>query len=337
MPQKKIILLAVLLIASASWFALGCNKNEDSLIGQDKTEILLYSTLDNNFLQALVKEYNNETVSNTSVKLLIPEEKAQGKLPDLYLLEQSELQILSNQQSLYAVLSEAGDLLPSRFKGEQNQWFGVFYDPVIFLVNQNYARQSGQKNIVSWQDLIKLQNVRIAMENLSDSQNTRNFLAAFASARGEEKSLAYFRGLNSQIPQYSRFPFTAIRLTTVGDTDLAITRRSYVFKYLENDFPAYTVVPNEGTPISLYGIAIAASSKKYEVATAFRDWLLTATEPQKIALEQNTGYIFLLTNGLQGNHIKNPEKLWLNTKYYLPSQQEILVNKWLQSARFATK
>ena len=60
------------------------------------------------------------------------------------------------------------------------------------------------------------------MENLSDSANTRNFLAAFASVRGEEKSLAYFRGLNRQIPQYSRFPFTPIRLTTVGDADLVL-------------------------------------------------------------------------------------------------------------------
>ena len=107
-----------------------------------------------------------------------------------------------------------------------------------------------------------------------------------------KKSLAYFRGLNRQIPQYSRFPFTPIRLTTVGDADLAITRRSYVFKYLENDFPAYIVFPSEGTPVSLYGVAVDAASKKYEDAQMFRDWLLMSSAPQKVALEQNTGYMF---------------------------------------------
>lgn len=50
----------------------------------------------------------------------------------MYLLEHNELQLLSKQQRLYAILSEAGDLLPSVFKDEQSQWFGVFYDPVVF-------------------------------------------------------------------------------------------------------------------------------------------------------------------------------------------------------------
>ena len=151
---------------------------------------MLYSNLDNSFLQALTVEYNKDPDRNAVIKLLLPEEKAQGKLPDLYLLEHKELQLLSEQQRLYAILSEAGDLLPPVFKDEHSQWFGVFYDPIVFLVNQNYARKYGQKNILSWQDIIKLQNVRVAMENLSDSASTRNFLAAFASVRGEEKSLA---------------------------------------------------------------------------------------------------------------------------------------------------
>ena len=80
-----------------------------------------------------------------------------------------------------------------------------------------------------------------------------------------------------------------------------------------------------------------AASKKYEDAQMFRDWLLMSSAPQKVALEQNTGYMFLLSNGLNGNHIEQPEKLWLNTAYNTLVQQEILTNKWLQSARFAVK
>lgn len=74
-----------------------------------------------------------------------------------------------------------------------------------------------------------------------------------------------------------------------------------------------------------------------EDAQMFRDWLLMSSAPQKVALEQNTGYMFLLSNGLNGNHIEQPEKLWLNTAYNTLVQQEILTNKWLQSARFAVK
>lgn len=70
-------------------------------------------------------------------------------------------------------------------------------------------------------------------------------LAAFASVRGEEKAWHISEVLTDKFLNIP-FPFTPIRLTTVGDADLAITRRSYVFKYLENDFPAYIVFPSEG-------------------------------------------------------------------------------------------
>lgn len=55
----------------------------------------------------------------------------------------------------------------------------------------------------------------------------------------------------------------------------------------------------------------------------FRDWLLMSSAPQKVALEQNTGYMFLLSNGLNGNHIEQPENyglilliiLWYNRRF----------------------
>lgn len=151
------------------------------------------------------------------------------------------------------------------------------------------------------------------------------------------KSLAYFRGLNRQIPQYSRFPFTPIRLTTVGDADLAITRRSYVFKYLENDFPAYIVFPSEGTPVSLYGVAVDAASKKYEDAQMFRDWLFNVIGTAESCVGAKYRLYVFTIQWFNGNHIEQPEKLWLNTAYNTLVQQEILTNKWLQSARFAVK
>ena len=149
MPQKKILLIIALMFACIAWFIFDSDKNETSIAVHGKTELLLYSNLDNSFLQALISEYNNDPDRNAVIKLLLPEEREQGKLPDLYLLEHNELQLLSKQQRLYAILSEAGDLLPSVFKDEQSQWFGVFYDPVVFLVNQSYARKYGQENIVN--------------------------------------------------------------------------------------------------------------------------------------------------------------------------------------------
>ena len=130
MPQKKILLIIALMFACIAWFIFDSDKNETSIAVHGKTELLLYSNLDNSFLQALISEYNNDPDRNAVIKLLLPEEREQGKLPDLYLLEHNELQLLSKQQRLYAILSEAGDLLPSVAElanGDYNQNVMITY------------------------------------------------------------------------------------------------------------------------------------------------------------------------------------------------------------------
>ena len=85
MPQKKILLIIALMFACIAWFIFDSDKNETSIAVHGKTELLLYSNLDNSFLQALISEYNNDSDRNAVIKLLLPEEREQGKLPDLYL------------------------------------------------------------------------------------------------------------------------------------------------------------------------------------------------------------------------------------------------------------
>ena len=142
--------------------------------------------------------------------------------------------------------------MPEAFKSQNGYWYGVFYDPAVLLVNQNFARRAGQENIRTWEDLLKIRGIRIALENLSDTESTRSFLYAFASHWGEDNALGYLRELHKNIPQYAKFPFTSIRMAATGDADIAITRSSFIFQYLENSFPAYVAKPVEGTPVNLY-------------------------------------------------------------------------------------
>ena len=56
MPQKKILLIIALMFACIAWFIFDSDKNETSIAVHGKTELLLYSNLDNSFLQALISE-----------------------------------------------------------------------------------------------------------------------------------------------------------------------------------------------------------------------------------------------------------------------------------------
>ena len=151
---------------------------------------------------------------------------------------------------------------------------------------------------------------------------------------GETTSLNYLWNINRFVGQYAKFPFTAIRMTAVGDADVAITRQSYVFKYLENKFPAYVVHPREGTPVNLYCVGLFKGCSKEKEALQFISWLLTSEKVQAVAQANNTGYMFIFPRGLEEGPV-NEEKLWLNVNYLDAAKREALLKKWLERVRFS--
>ena len=325
----RCVFLALLL---CSLLLAGCGGGGDSDKQLNKA-LVLYSELDPKYTENLVHSYNKSTGGKILLKAIY-EIKPDTYRPDLVLAESRTLAGLKAQGKLRSVFFELGDRIPTDFKDGEGFWYGAFYDPTVFLVNQQFARKVGQKNIEGWHDLENLQDVRLAVENLSDSNSTKNFLGAMADHMGEATSLNYMWNINRSIAQYAKFPFTPIRMTAVGDADLAVTRQSYVFKYLENDFPSYVVHPNEGSPINLYGVGVFADCGLTKEAASFFEWLIGSAEVQKISQLDAVGYHFLFPRG-KDYAAADTEKLWLNKNYVDYTKQEELVAKWLEKVRFS--
>lgn len=323
----------ILICLSISIFSnLGCSHNASVAVEQKQETLILYSELDSKFTEDLVASFNKKAIGNVKVQAIY-ELTPKNPQPDLVLAEKRTLNGLKLDGLLKSVYLPASDRLPNAFYDGDNCWYGIFYDPTVFLINQQFSRIIGQNNIKSWADLASSKDIRIAIENLSDSNSTQNFLAAFADKFGEDASLDYFSQINHKIIQYTKFPFTSIRMTAVGDADLAITRQSYVFKYLENKFPAYVIIPEEGSPANLYGVGVFKNCNADEVALQFMDWLLIQEDVQKVSLANNTGFLFLIPQSLTGP-VADAEKVWLNKSYLVMAAQETLTNKWLAKVRF---
>ena len=320
--------LTILLLLFCLPFCSGCGKEKASV---SHTDLILYSEMDADFTESIVNEYNKQTQNGNVISVIYELKDIE---PDMVLCGTRTLNGFCLENKLQPVVCSAGDRLPLEFKDNQDRWYGAFYDPAVFLINQRYARTVGQENLKGWSDLEDRSDIRIALENLSNSNSTQNFLGAFASQLGESISLNYLWNINRFIGQYAKFPFTPLRMTAVGDADLALTRQSYVFKYLENNFPAYVVFPEEGTPVNLYGAAVFANSKKIAEGADFIDWLIVDTAVKRISLEKNTGFMFLLPQGIDGP-AADPNKLWLNTAYLSYPEQEKLNRKWLDLVRFS--
>lgn len=313
-------------------FLTGCSWSGDNDKQLNKA-LVLYSEVDPKYTENLVRSYNKSTGGKILLKAIY-EIKPDSYRPDIVLAERRTLSALKAQGRLRSVFFELGDRLPSVYKDEDGFWYGAFYDPTVFLINQQYAREIGQSSIKGWSDLENLVGVRIAVENLSDSNSTKNFLGSMADHMGETTSMNYMWNINRFVGQYAKFPFTPIRMTAVGDADIAITRQSYVFKYLENDFPAYIVHPREGSPANLYGVGLFAECGLTKEAVNFFDWIIDSADVQNTSMVDATGYLFLYPRGREYAAV-DEDKLWLNKSYLSHEKQEELVAKWLEKVRFS--
>ncbi|MEE3454783.1 MAG: extracellular solute-binding protein, partial [Succiniclasticum sp.] len=224
------------------------------------------------------------------------------------------------------------DMLPAELKGNEEKWITLFYDPAVLLVNQAYSRKVGQQQLLHWADLPKQTEARLVMENLSDNDSTVQFLAGLSSRMGQQECMEYFKQIRPLIKQYAKFPITPVRMAATGDADIAITRRSHIFKYLQNDFPAYILIPEEGTPVNLYGIGVTQNSKKQKEVTAFLNWVLQDSEARTVLMTTRSGYLPVLPRGETGQAVSKGT-LWVNTFYKDRQSLEKLTEEWLRKIR----
>ena len=137
----------------------GCSFFDDVVHLKNDNEAILASDQNRMLLQTLAEEYN---ASQSKYKVWLAEEntgKGQ-KQPDIYLLEFSKLADLEQQNKLLKFEIPETAILPEAFKSQNGCWYGVFYDPAVLLVNQNFARRAGQENIRTWEDLLKIRGIR---------------------------------------------------------------------------------------------------------------------------------------------------------------------------------
>lgn len=323
----------LVLICASLFFlvAAGCGVSQTS--GPKKT-IKVYTTLDKGFVEALCGKYADCLPQEKKIGFAVLSKENEADQADCIISEATLLRQKASADSLQRIHAEFADLLPTELKGTEETWVTLFYDPAVLLINQAYSRKVGQQHLLHWSDLPRQQEAQIVMENLSDNESTIMFLAAISSQMGQNECLSYFRQVRPMIKQYAKFPITPVRMAATGDADIAITRRSHVFKYLQNDFPAYILIPAEGTPVNLYGIGILQSSTMQKEVVAFINWFLQSSEARTFLMTTRSGYLPVLPKG-EGGQAVNMQALWTNTFYKDRKMLEKLAGDWLQEIRLA--
>ena len=300
-----------------------------------KKTVKIYTTLDKSFVEALCVKFTDSLPKDNKIAFEIITNESEATQADCIISETSILQQKADSGSLQMIHSEFADLLTAALKEREERWITLFYDPAVLLINQAYSRKAGQQQLLHWSDLPKQTEARIVIENLSDNESTIMFLAAMSSRMGQNECMAYFREIRPMIKQYAKFPITPVRMAATGDADIAITRRSHVFKYLQNDFPAYILIPEEGSPVNMYGIGILQNSKMQRETSVFINWLLQSSEARTVLMMTRSGYLPVLPQGEKGQAV-DMNALWTNTFYKNSQALEKLTGDWLREIRLAS-
>ena len=324
--NRKILFLAcvclVLFLSGCSFF---------NTVGPKNT-VKVYTTLDKSFVETLCGKFTDGLPKDKNITFEVLANENEAAQADCIISEATLLQQKAADGSLQMIHAEFADLLPDELKGPEEKWITLFYDPAVILVNHAYSRKVGQQQLLHWADLPKQTGAQIVMENLSDSESTVMFLAAMSSHMGQHEFLEYFKQIRPLVKQYAKFPITPVRMAATGDADIAITRRSYVFKYLQNDFPAYILIPEEGTPVNRYGIGVLKNSKKQHEVAAFINWVLQSSEARTVLMMARSGYLPVLPRGEKGQSVTTTA-LWTNTFYKDRQGLERLTEEWLREIR----
>lgn len=228
--------------------------------------------------------------------------------------------------------SEQTDIVASRFKDEQDVWTGLWLDPIIFAVNQDYLKKTEQLP-ENWTNLSSDPKVRLAMTDFLAADAAANLLYTFISIYGEEQTLQFFKKLHPQMIQYAKFLATPIRMAGMGECDVAIAVQSEALRYMQEGFPLQIVYPGEGTAYVLTGAALVKNASHQLEAKQFIDWLLQAEAYQ--TLDKNRFY-FIPTNPelkKYKDYKQKAVKLFEKEFEFTTEQQHKFLDNWVQTVR----
>ena len=308
-------------------------------------EITAYTTMPTEAAVVLTKAYESSSGVRVNFVPLGAEEimerlkaQAQGKEPGQASLVLGDSELLYKAATygyLVPYMSERGDQVPERFRQTEGYWIGVWYDPVVFCVNQDYLKTL-QRVPDTWQALSAAPNVRVGVTDFLAADASANLLLSMIAQYGDTAAYDIWRQIHPKVVQYAHYLSNPVRQAGMGEVDIAVAVASETYRYIHDGYPLKVIYPADGTAaiVTGTGIAFKASQQDEQAAKAFSDWLLT--DEAQLALQSN-GFYFLPTNpGTMAYKTFAGKNLVLFSvrPQFTPEQRHDLLDRWVKEVRF---
>lgn len=336
LPLLLVSVFVITLILVGSFYL--SDGHADKQHPENIQSINVYTSLPIEQVAILAQEYekinkvrvNITPMSSQDILTRMPVELEQAA--DLVLTNRYVLSQLADKKQIIPYTSESTDIIPYKFKDEDDCWTGIWYDPIVFAINNDYKIDAAKP--LTWADFIVDNKVRIGITDFLAAEASSNLLFTLSSVYGEQKTLDIFKKVHPHIVQYAKYLSTPARMAGMGECDIAIAVQSETIKYIKDGFPLKIKYPEDGTAVFLTGIAIAKNAPHKIDAQHFYDWIL---QKDAQTILQNNKYYLVPTNPEVEwfkEYIPNV-KLWNNDKLLKLDEQLKLLDKWVKDVRFA--
>ena len=168
-----ILMIATLFLVAATGAAyLFVGRQSTALARRPLQEIVAYTTLPTEAAAALSEAYEKEynirvsfvPLSTEQIQKRLEEQAASGVSTPaaLVLADREVLDRAAAAGYLVPYQSERSDQVADQFRQPDGYWTGVWYDPIVFAINQDYLRTHLDLPD-SWQLLAQQKDIRIGM------------------------------------------------------------------------------------------------------------------------------------------------------------------------------
>ena len=337
-------LLVIMIAAGSAFLSSGARGVQH----HPMQELTAYTSLPAEIAAVLSEEYGKEHNIRVNFVQLSPEQllkrlQEQAARQDdgnasLVLTDRETLDRAAAAGYLVPYISEKSDQVPDSFRHPNRYWTGIWYDPVVFAVNQDYLRTHLDLPN-SWQMLAQQRDIRIGTTDFMAAEASSNLLYSMIAEYGELHAFDIWRRIQPKIIQYSKYLHTPVRQVGMGEVDLSVTVLSETLRYIHDEYPIRILYPTDGTSIIVYGTGIAFRSpeRNARAAETFADWMLS--DEAQLALSQHRFY-FLTTNPMTLSYQMFAGKninIFKNRPYFSKEEKEILLDRWIKEVRFYGK
>lgn len=299
--------------------------------------LVVFSDLPQDVNDSLSQAFYQET--NMRVQILSREDgamrqslAAQERQPDILIASSGTLQEEKKQGLLQPYASPATDKVPDNLRDADNQWTGLWVDPMVFVLSQEYYERRGMQ-VQTWDDLLTDPQLRIVFPDLGATDLAGDFLCSFVEIHGREDSQRYLQTLQTHISSYAKSMAANVRRAAGGEVDIGVADAATARQYRHDGAPIYLLYPQDGTSYWLTGIAVTNWCSDGELASAFVNWLYSDKADQ--ILQQQ--HIFLtkadkldVQVDAKGQHLQ----LFPVKKQYTDAGRRSLQEWWIKSVRF---